>query len=160
MSDGDHWTVGPVDVSAAAEDRGRRHDGALLQVSTPIRALSSLGLSSDEENLLLRGAWDLLVDRLPAPIVGKRSSWRSFLFVLPGNRTVVEASVRSALDALTSHPELGRIAWHLSAADLEDDWQGVLRRVEDAANDAVDAGRASTVVWRSGDVDGSRSGAP
>src|SRR5262245_14827495 len=118
------WVAGNIDVFEAVRDAGASGRAAvLMNVSTPIASLSSLQLPPLQENRMMRRAWELLLTRLPATVVGKRMSWRSFVLLLEEPSEAARERARDALNALAEDADLGRLAWRILLAPVGPDWK-------------------------------------
>jgi len=86
-----------------------------LLVATPVGSLSALALSPDEENILLREAWEAALEELPSISTGHRLSWRSFRFDCVAEPEEAVTAAHRLLARLT-RGETGRTTWHLAVA--------------------------------------------
>lgn len=136
MSGSDTWTC----LREVAPGGG--HIAVLL--ATPVAALSALGLSPDEENALLRGAWEAALEELPAIATGHRLSWRSLRFDCVAELQDVVAGAQRLLARLT-RDHAGRTTWHLALAE-DSDVSDPLRMIEDEVAAMAKRGALSSVA--------------
>jgi hypothetical protein len=119
----------------------------LLHISTSVGATALRGLSPDAEATLLAVAWKLAVEHLPANTVGKRTSWRSFLFVLTCGREDALARAREILVELTQNWPVAHVPWRLVLTLVGEDYEQAFRLVQADAHDVIVARRDSVIAW-------------
>ena len=111
----DHWTVGTDDVFDAVKvlsAQGRQ--GYVLHLSTPTLPLTDRPFASpDEENQILRMAWETVLSELPRTVIGKRQSWRDFIFLLQESREEAIAQVQAIVAALEQDRTPNKLVWRL-----------------------------------------------
>ncbi len=128
----DHWTVGVDDVFDALKVLSARGRPAyVLHLSTPTLPLAARPFSSPhEENRILRKAWDITLGQLPSTVIGKRQSWRDFIFLLQASEEEAIARVQTIVAALEQGHTPNKLAWRLVLSPVTASWDHALRLSE------------------------------
>lgn len=128
----DHWTVGADDVfDAVRVSSARGRQGYVLHLSTPTLPSSDRPFTSpNEENQILRKAWDTTLGQLPRTVIGKRQSWRDFIFLLQESREETIARSQAIITALKQDLALNKLVWRLVLAPVTNSWDHALRLSE------------------------------
>lgn len=154
----DHWTVGDDDVFEAIQGwsaRGQR--GVVVHVSTPtIPVAARPFLSSDEENRVLRRAWEVVVTHLSGTVVGKRQSWRDFVFLLEGTTDEAIGRARAIAAALEHDTALNKLVWRLVLSPVTTPWDLALRLAEPEEHAVTANAQRSIAVMAEGSLESPR----
>lgn len=128
----DHWAVGADDVFDAVKvSSAQGRQAYVLHLSTPTLPLTDRPFSSpDEENQILCKAWDTTLGQLPSTVIGKRQSWRDFIFLLQESREEAIARSQAIIAALEQDHTLGKLVWRLILSPITNSWDQALRLSE------------------------------
>ena len=108
-------------VAAAVAIANAQQPGAVLTVEVERSTLLRLreeGLGSERERAYFQKAWDVLAAALPPKVIGQRTSWLRFEFVLEGAANALGALGQRLLTKLKHDGELNVFDWHLVFTEL------------------------------------------
>ena len=150
-----NWKVGDDDVLDMVKRLSAQgQQSYLLHISTPTLPKAARPFSSpDEENEVLHQAWRIALAHLPGTVVGKRQSWRDFIFLLQG---MMEESIERALAitvALERDPAVDALVWRLVLSPVTIPWDLALRLSEPEEHPLVTAARRNIVVVAEGTLE-------
>ncbi len=103
----------------------------VLHLSTPpLPSTARPFASPDEENGILRMAWDITLGQLPSTVIGKRQSWRDFIFLLQESKEEAIARVQTIVAALEQGRTPNKLVWRLVLSPVTASWDHTLRLSE------------------------------
>ncbi len=128
----DHWAVGADDVFDAVKVLSAQGRPAyVLHLSTPTLPSTARPFASpDEENRILRTAWETVLSELPRTVIGKRQSWRDFIFLLQESREEAIAQAQAIVAALEQGRTPNKLVWRLILSPVTASWDHALRLSE------------------------------
>jgi hypothetical protein len=105
------WSVGGGRFEDAIE--GRQGAGWVLLATTSADFSHRVEDPSVRAELLRR-AWQICMDSLGEPIVGRHVTWGAFGFYIPDEHALPR--IGALFGGLVSDPEAGVVPWHIAAA--------------------------------------------
>jgi hypothetical protein len=149
-----HWIIGDTEIYEMVKDASvQGKEGVLLHISTSIQSLSSLNLSHDRENQLMFKAWKLSLSRLPKKVIGKRSDWRSLMFLIVENAEKSIGYSKEILDTLQADADLNSLTWRLVLSPVGRPWDHAFRLAEAEAHEVTKNAKHGIIVWVEGAFD-------